>query len=131
VDGAGPRDYVCIQAYLAPDGAAAPALAGLRSLIADRTGLATTVGWGPRFLHSTGQLHKGGPASGIFLQLVDRPHSDLRVPETTYSFGDLIAAQAAGDLQALLTRGRRVLAIDLGQDAARGLAALAAMASAL
>jgi hypothetical protein len=69
------------------------------------TGAATTFGYGPRFLHSTGQLHKGGPPTGRFLQLVADPTEDAEIPEVGYSFGTLIAAQAAGDLQTLRSHG--------------------------
>ena len=82
---------------------------------------ATTLGFGPRFLHSTGQLHKGGPNTGVFLQIVDEPSEPLPVPETNYSFAQLIRAQAEGDHQALKQRGRRVLRIQLGPDTAAGL----------
>ena len=88
----------------------------LRERLGRRAGVATTLGLGPRFLHSTGQLHKGGPDSGLFLQLVDRPTVDLPVPETSYTFGQLIRAQADGDAAALEQRGRRLLRIDLGSD---------------
>jgi transaldolase/glucose-6-phosphate isomerase len=83
-----------------------------------------TVGYGPRFLHSTGQLHKGGTDRCRFLQIVDQPTEDLAVPETSYTFGTLIGAQAEGDRQALEQRKRTVLRIQLGADDAEGLAAL-------
>ncbi len=86
-----------------------------------RTGRAVTVGYGPRFLHSTGQLHKGGPDRCRFLQLVDEPAEDLAVPETRYTFGTLIRAQAEGDRQALIQRGRRVLRVQLGGNDEAGL----------
>ena len=79
-----------------------------------RTHLPNTFGFGPRYLHSTGQLHKGGPNSGLFLQLVDEPVLDLPVPETDYSFGSLIRAQALGDFLSLKEKNRRVLRINLG-----------------
>jgi transaldolase / glucose-6-phosphate isomerase len=116
-----PGDYVSIQAYLAPTPAAVEALQQLRARIGERTKAATTLGLGPRFLHSTGQLHKGGPNNGMFLQLVDTPTSDLAVPETTYTFGELITAQAAGDALALEQRGRRMLRIDLGRETVKGI----------
>ena len=74
----------------------------------DRLKVATTVGFGPRFLHSTGQLHKGGPDTGVFVQLVEPPQEDLPIPGQPYSFGTLLAAQAVGDLQSLRAHGRRV-----------------------
>lgn len=120
----GPGVYLGIQAYLAPAPETGEALHALQGLLRDRTGLAATFGYGPRFLHSTGQLHKGGPAGGRFLQIVDRPAEDLRVPETSYTFGTLIRAQAEGDRQALAQRRRSVLRVDLGDDKAGGLARL-------
>src|SRR4029079_1521073 len=77
--------------------------------VRDALGVATTLGFGPRFLHSTGQLHKGGPASGVFLQLTAAPERDLPIPGWDESFGTLIAAQALGDLTSLQKRGRRAL----------------------
>jgi hypothetical protein len=91
--------------YLPPSGALDGAVAELRSVIRAATGAATTFGYGPRFLHSTGQLHKGGPRTGRFLQLVDTPARDAEIPGAGYSFGTLIAAQAAGDLEALRGHG--------------------------
>jgi transaldolase/glucose-6-phosphate isomerase len=119
-----PGGYVGIHAYLAPGGMLSEALHALQGEVRDRTRLATTFGYGPRFLHSTGQLHKGGPAGSRFLQLIDHPHQDLPVPETDYTFAKLIRAQAAGDRKALEQRGRKVLTVDLGSDAAAGVAAL-------
>ncbi len=84
--------------------------ARIQAQLRDRTRLAVTLGYGPRFLHSTGQLHKGGPATGRFLQLVDEPAHDLPVPETDYTFGTLIRAQADGDRAALEQRGGRCCA---------------------
>ncbi len=92
-----------------------------------RSGRATTLGVGPRFLHSTGQLHKGGPDSGVFIQLVDHPKSHVSVPETDHDFGRIIAAQAAGDHDAMVEAGRRVIRIDLGDDPASALVSLAAL----
>jgi transaldolase / glucose-6-phosphate isomerase len=114
-------DYIAIQAYLAPNPDTEAALQEFRLSLRDRLKLATTFGWGPRFLHSTGQLHKGGPGTGIFIQIVDEPSKDLPVPETNYTFGSLIQAQAVGDYRALKQRNRRVLRINLGQDTAKGL----------
>ncbi len=120
-----PRDYVAVQAYLAPTAETDAALRGLRVTLAKRLGLATTLGYGPRFLHSTGQLHKGGPNTGLFLQLTDEVGDDIAVPETETTFGALIRAQALGDYRALRQRDRRVLRLNLGRDAAAGLASLA------
>jgi transaldolase/glucose-6-phosphate isomerase len=119
--GARPGDYVGIDAYLAPLANTVDALARLRATLGSRTRLATMFGYGPRFLHSTGQLHKGGPNTGLFLQLLDEPAEDVGVPETDYTFGKLIQAQALGDFTALEQRGRRILRVQLGRDARGGL----------
>jgi hypothetical protein len=119
-----PGDFVAFQAYLAPVPATTALLQQVRVRLRDRLRVATTVGYGPAFLHSTGQLHKGGPNSGLFLQLVDAPGQDLPVPGEPYTFGQLLRAQALGDYQALEARGRRVLRVNLGPDAAGGLEAL-------
>jgi len=121
LDEAPDGNYVAIQAYLAPTAGTTVHLENLQRSIRDRSKLATTLGYGPRFLHSTGQLHKGGPSTGRFLQLVDDPANDLAVPETDYTFGALIRAQALGDYQALVQRNRRVLRVNLGRDVAAGL----------
>jgi transaldolase/glucose-6-phosphate isomerase len=117
-------DYFAIQAYLPPNPETEAVLQEFRLSIRDRLKLATTFGWGPRFLHSTGQLHKGGPNTGMFIQIIDEPSNDLQVPETNYSFGSLIQAQAIGDYRALKQRGRRVLRINLGSDLKKGLGQL-------
>lgn len=119
-----PGDYLALMAYLPPSAETDAALRAIRTHVRDQLRIATTVGYGPRFLHSTGQLHKGGPASGLFVQLVARPRCDLEIPGQPYTFGTLLQAQALGDLQALTARGRRVLRLDLGDDVAGGLAAL-------
>jgi glucose-6-phosphate isomerase len=111
--GAGPGRYVALQAYLDPAPAVEAALARVRTSIRNATRAATTVGFGPRFLHSTGQYHKGGPNTGCFIQLVDRPALDLEVPGRGYSFATLIGAQAAGDAEALEAKGRRVARIGM------------------
>jgi len=116
LDGLVPGDYVGVQAYLAPSDERWDRLQALRKMIGARTGLATTLGWGPRFLHSTGQLHKGGPETGAFVQLVDQPASPLPVPESGHEFGAIIAAQAAGDHEALVEAGKRVIRVQLGAD---------------
>ena len=105
----GPGDYFAVLAYLPQDPDDVAALDRVRVLVRDGLGNATTAGFGPRFLHSTGQLHKGGPANGVFLQLTAEPHRDLPIPGWQESFGTLIAAQALGDLRSLQARGRRVL----------------------
>jgi transaldolase/glucose-6-phosphate isomerase len=114
------RDYIAVQAYLSPNADTTRALQRIRSGLLKHKQLATTLGYGPRFLHSTGQLHKGGPNTGLFLQLVDRPSINLSIPETDYSFNTLIKAQALGDYQALKQRKRRVLRVDLMSDVRGG-----------
>lgn len=115
-----PGDYISLQAYLAPSLETTRSLENIRSLFFVHTHLATTVGYGPRFLHSTGQLHKGGANSVLVLQLVDEPDEDFPVPETDFSFASLIKAQALGDYHALLQRERRVLRVNI-KDAFQGL----------
>ncbi len=119
------RDYVVVQAYLEPSPANAAKLQAICASLRDRLGAATTLGFGPRFLHSTGQLHKGGPNSALVLQIVDQPADHLSVPETNYTFDALIEAQALGDLTALKQRRRRVLRVNLGGGPAAGLDRLA------
>ncbi|MBN9214395.1 MAG: glucose-6-phosphate isomerase [Microbacterium sp. SCN 70-200] len=106
-----PTGYVAVQAYV--DRVAVPQLAGLRELIAADSGRPTTFGWGPRFLHSTGQYHKGGPADGVFLQILGADDVDLEIPGRPFTFGQLIAAQAAGDAQVLVAHGRPVVTLTL------------------
>lgn len=101
--------YIAVQAYL--DRVAHPELAELRDLLAARSSRPVTFGWGPRFLHSTGQFHKGGPAVGVFLQLVGSGGQDLEIPERPFTFGQLIQAQAAGDASVLAEHGRPVLTL--------------------
>ena len=102
---ANPPHYVAIMGYLPPSDALDAAVAELRVTIRAATRAAVTFGYGPRFQHSTGQLHKGGPPTGRFLQLVDDPRQDVEIPGESYTFGKLIAAQAAGDLQTLRGHG--------------------------
>ncbi len=116
--------YVAIMAYL--DRLADAPLAGARRVIAVRTKRPTTFGWGPRFLHSTGQYHKGGPATGVYLQITTEPHEDLAIPGREFTFGDFISAQAGGDAQVLADHGRPVLRLHL-TDHDAGLAQLIAM----
>jgi len=101
--------YEAVMAYL--DREANPALASVRSAIAARTGRPTTFGWGPRFLHSTGQLHKGGAPVGVFLQITGTFAEDLEIPERPFTFGQLISAQAQGDAAVLAEHGRPVLVL--------------------
>jgi len=121
---AGPGGYLAIQAFIPATDATTGQLQRIRHRLRDRLGIATTLGYGPRFLHSTGQLHKGGPATGLFLQIVDHAAPDLDVPGTDYSFGRLIAAQADGDFHALAATGRPLLRVCLGDDDTAGLAAV-------
>lgn len=121
IDPDSPPLYISVQAYVEAHEATDAALTELRDVLAERHDSFVTIGYGPRFLHSTGQLHKGGPPGGIFLQLVDRPRTTMPVPETEYTFNDLVSAQAAGDRAALAGRDRTVIAIDLGNDAATGI----------
>ncbi|MFM5968867.1 MAG: glucose-6-phosphate isomerase [Micrococcales bacterium] len=116
--------YLSIQAYL--DRTSAPQAEALRELFAKNTRRPVTFGWAPRFLHSTGQYHKGGPKQGIFLQLVASAKTDLAVPGRNFTFGELIASQAAGDASVLGALGRPVLTLTLN-DVETGLAALGAV----
>jgi len=124
---AAPGGYVAIQAYLDPTGATAQRLDAIADVIAGTTGAVVTIGYGPRFLHSTGQFHKGGPDGGVFLQIVDHPAHDLDVPETDYSLGKLITAQSFGDQAALRDRGRPVGMVCLGDARSADLPRLKAM----
>lgn len=117
-------DYVAIQAYLEPKSETTELLQKIRIELLYQLHKATTLGYGPRFLHSTGQLHKGGPNIGLFLQLVDESEEDLTVPETNYTFGQIIQAQALGDYYALKQLNRRVLRINLKKDVKGGLSQL-------
>jgi glucose-6-phosphate isomerase/transaldolase/glucose-6-phosphate isomerase len=110
---AAPPHYVALMGYLPPSDELDAAVADLRAALRAATGAATTFGYGPRFLHSTGQLHKGGPPTGRFLQLVAEPTHDAQIPGSAYSFATLIAAQAAGDLQTLRAHGLRAERVEL------------------
>lgn len=120
-----PGDYIALQAYLPPTQENTKALRKLRDTLLKHTRLATTLGFGPRFLHSTGQLHKGGPDSVVALQIIDAPEPDLPVPETDYTFGSLIEAQALGDYRALRERKKRAFRITVNGDAIEGVKKLA------
>ncbi len=110
-----PGNYLAIQAYVPRNAETMARLHAVRMRLRDRLRLATTVGFGPRFLHSTGQLHKGGPNTGLFVQVVEEPSHDVPIPGQPYTFGHLLAAQAAGDLMALRDRGRRVVRVSFEQ----------------
>ena len=109
-------DYLAIMSYLPASSAVDDAVQGLRQKAMRKYRVATTHGYGPRFLHSTGQLHKGGPDTGIFLQLTQSHSEDIPIPGWPFSFGVLADAQALGDLQALQTLGRRTVSINVGDD---------------
>jgi glucose-6-phosphate isomerase len=121
-----PGDYFGILAYLHQTPVRAQSLERLRAAFRAVTHGATTVGYGPRYLHSTGQLHKGGAPTGVFLELTADEGDEIVIPGERYGFGTLIRAQAAGDYQVLERRGRRVLWIHLGSDPDRALAEIAA-----
>jgi hypothetical protein len=112
IAGTRPGDYIAILAYLPPDPETDRRLAAIRIRMRDRTRAATTVGYGPRYLHSTGQLHKGGPLRGRFVQITSAPPEDVDIPGETWSFARLEAAQAEGDLRALRSRGVPALRVD-------------------
>ncbi len=119
-------DYFALLAYLDMNPPNEKLLQGLRHRVRDTQRVATCLGFGPRFLHSTGQAYKGGPNSGLFLQITSDHPADLAVPGAKYTFGTVVDAQARGDFQVLAERGRRVLRVHLGADARAGLARLAA-----
>lgn len=121
LDRARPGDYVALCAFLEMSPENETAMKELRNAISKTTGVATTLGFGPRFLHSTGQAHKGGPATGLFLQFTDRPTADISLPNQRLTFGQVIASQARGDLEVLTARGRRVLRIHFAMGAEKGL----------
>jgi transaldolase/glucose-6-phosphate isomerase len=117
-------DYFALLAYLEMKPGHEEALQALRHRVRDRARVATCLGFGPRFLHSTGQAYKGGPDTGVFLQLTGDDARDLPVPGAGYTFGVVKAAQARGDLQVLSERGRRALRVHLGGDVEAGLRTL-------
>ena len=127
LDRAGPGEYLAIQAFIRPDPVGWETLQRLRLALRDRLRIATTLGYGPRYLHSTGQFHKGGPARGLFLQVIGHDPDDVTVPGQPYSFGVLKRAQARGDLAALRARGKPVMRVCLGDDVGAGLERLAAL----
>ncbi len=126
-------DYIALQAYLQPTRETTGAIQDLRVRLRERTGLAVTAGYGPRFLHSTGQLHKGDGGNGLFVQITARSPRDASIPdeagkpESSLTFGVLEEAQSLGDRQALLEKGRRVIRLDLDSDVAGGLERISAM----
>jgi hypothetical protein len=110
-----PGEYFAIMAYIPATSESEEKLNRIRSRVRDAKRVATTLGFGPRFLHSTGQLHKGGPQTGVFLQITAKPASAAPIPGRPYGFEDVVAAQAAGDFAALRSRGRRVLRVHLSE----------------
>ena len=122
--GAKSGDYVALLAYIERNESHTQALTTMRTRIRNRTHAATCLGFGPRFQHSTGQAYKGGPNSGVFLQITCDDPADIDVPGHSYSFGVVKAAQARGDLDVLVERGRRALRVHL-KDVDEGLTALA------
>ena len=126
---AGSGDYVALLAYLARNATHDSVLQTLRHRVRDSRGVATCVGFGPRFLHSTGQAYKGGPNSGVFLQITCDHERDLPVPGHAYTFGIVEAAQARGDFEVLAERKRRVLRVHLGGDAQTSLERLLSLVS--
>ncbi len=125
INGAQPSDYLAIMAFIEQTDETDLLLGQIRSRVLERHGIATTLGYGPRFLHSTGQLHKGGPSSGLHLQLTQSTSgdggADLEIPGAAYTFRTLSQAQALGDLNALTSLGRRTARVNLGSEPAAGL----------
>src|SRR5205085_10430583 len=117
-------DYFAVLAYLERDEANERVLQALRHAVRDAKRVATCLGFGPRFLHSTGQAYKGGPNSGVFLQITGDDAADLPVPDQKYTLGIVKAAQARGDFAVLAERGRRALRVHLGKNLKTGLAML-------
>jgi transaldolase/glucose-6-phosphate isomerase len=117
-------DYCALLAYVERNKLHRVALQEIRILIRDRKRVATCLGFGPRFLHSTGQAYKGGPNTGVFLQITCDDPADVQVPDQQYTFGVVKAAQARGDFEVLVERDRRVLRIHLGSHVAAGLTSL-------
>ncbi len=124
-------DYLALQAYLTPSAENWNRLQEVRTLLRDRLRVATTAAFGPRYLHSTGQLHKGGRPNGLFIQITSEDKDDLQIPGAGYGFATLKAAQALGDLQALRDAGRRVIRLHLTGKPTTGLQQLTQMVQAL
>ncbi len=119
-----PGDYFAMNVYVERTESVHAIFDRIRTKIRETKQVATTLGYGPRFLHSTGQLHKGGPNSGVFIQVTCDDAEDLPIPDEAYSFGVLKAAQALGDLQSLTSRERRVIRVHIGSDVVKGLTRL-------
>jgi transaldolase / glucose-6-phosphate isomerase len=132
LDRLGPGDYFALLAYVEMNGRHDAVLQAIRRQVRDARHVATCLAYGPRFLHSTGQAYKGGPDSGVFVQITCGDEPDVQVPGRKYTFGIVKAAQARGDYEVLAARRRRILRIDVGANPAEGLRALhAAIGSAL
>ncbi|HEX5874720.1 MAG TPA: hypothetical protein VFY60_08725 [Pyrinomonadaceae bacterium] len=116
-----PGDYIAFLNYIEETREIDDEFQQLRTHLRDATGCAVTIGYGPRFLHSTGQLHKGGPETGVFFQIIANDQGDLAIPGEPYTFSILKQAQAFGDFRALAKRGRRVIGIDLGNETLSGI----------
>jgi hypothetical protein len=114
-------DYIALLDYVEETPAIEARIQEIRVLLRRSTRAATTTGYGPRFLHSTGQLHKGGPDSGVFIQITDPDRVDLPIPGESYTFSVLKKAQALGDFRSLASRGRRAIRVDVGADVVQGL----------
>jgi len=121
-----PGAYVSILAYTTPSRPFETAVRRLRQVLVSRHHVTTTFGYGPRYLHSTGQLHKGGPNTGVFLELVDRMTPDLGIPDKSFSFGTLAQAQAAGDWESLRAHHRHAIRVQLGSNHAGAVEAITA-----
>jgi transaldolase/glucose-6-phosphate isomerase len=124
LDRAGAGDYVALLAYIPHNEANSKILEAARVAVRDSKHVATCVGFGPRFLHSTGQAYKGGPNSGVFIQITCDDANDLAIPGRRYTFGVVKAAQAQGDFAVLAERHRRLIRVHIGADVERGLSAL-------
>src|SRR5213078_4440910 len=120
----GAGDYFAVLGYITMNVENEKGLQGLRHAVRDKKKVATVLGFGPRFLHSTGQAYKGGPNSGVFLQITCDDANDMPVPGQKYTFGTVKAAQARGDFQVLADRGRRALRVHLGKNVELGLSEL-------
>ncbi len=118
---AGAGDYIALLDYIEETPENESIIQQMRTHLRDATRCATTTGYGPRFLHSTGQLHKGGPATGVFIQVTAPDRTDLPIPNQPYTFSILKQAQALGDFRSLSSRGRRAIRVDLGADTTAGL----------
>jgi transaldolase/glucose-6-phosphate isomerase len=117
----GDGDYLALLGYVAMNPRHAGILQRIRAIVLERRGVATCLGFGPRFLHSTGQAYKGGPNSGVVLQITSDDEVDVAIPDQRYSFSVVKAAQARGDFDVLAERGRRALRVHLGGDVTAGL----------